>query len=216
MVESLAYCSVCFEEYNQEVRVPLMLSCGHTFCSGCLLQIPTPMKCPHCRVEEKRALSELPKNILVYQIQAQLSPSDIHMCAHPDPYFYCKLCKYPLCVDCVVQHSSHGLISLKDPELNALLNKHIQQIEKSYKFRIEECKWRKEKAEDYAHKLDSDYERNRQAIREQFAQMRSIVESQESFYLERISSLYREMYQNNERTDNIHSTHRVDVKVDED
>lgn len=147
MVESLTYCSVCFEEYDQEERTPLMLSCGHTFCKNCLILLPEPLRCPHCRCLESRPLKELPKNITIFQIQAQLNPSEVEMCTHDELLFYCKVCKYPLCLHCVVKHSNHGLLSLTDPELENLINSHLDQIESAYKFRIKECTQRKEKAE---------------------------------------------------------------------
>lgn len=151
MVESLAFCSICFESYDQEEHVPLLLQCGHTFCMTCLTFISEPMSCPICRQHDHRPISELSKNILVYQIQAQLLPdaSSIQLCEHEDIYFYCKVCKFPICVECVVTHSGHGLVSLKDPALEEMINQHIKQIESTYESRISKCRQRKEEAEQY-------------------------------------------------------------------
>ena len=216
MVESLTFCAVCFEAYDRESHTPLLMQCGHTFCQACLMLISDPMCCPHCRQKESRALSDLPKNILVYQIQAQLAPEDIPVCDHEDFYFYCKVCKYPLCVDCVVNHSSHGLISLKDPGLNDVISQHIEQIEGTYKARISQCKKRKEHAEKYLEDLEDNYHRNKEEITNKFEEMRRIVEAQEEQFLRQIGQLYQDIHYNNERNDNVHSSYRVDVKVDEE
>lgn len=214
MVESLTYCSICFEEYDKEDRIPLLVSCGHTFCKACLLLLPEPLKCPHCRYAEIRTLSELPKNILVYQIQAQLNPSNLSMCNHSELLFYCKVCKYPICVTCVVHHSNHGLLNLNDPELPNLINMHLDQIRSAYLFRMEECRKRKEKSESMLKEWRESYDENRQIIKQTFAKMRENVETEEHFYLEKINSLFQKMC--NQQDDNLQTSYKVEVFVDDE
>jgi hypothetical protein len=214
MVESLTFCSVCFEEYDKEDRVPLLVTCGHTFCKACLTLLPEPLKCPHCRFTESRTLNDLPKNFLVYQIQAQLNPSQLTMCKHEDLKFYCKVCKYPICIECVVHHSNHGLLSLNDPELPTLINTHLEQIRSAYMHRMQECKRRKEKSEAMLKEWRESYEENRQAIRSTFAKMRDKVEVEEHFYLEKINSLFQKMC--NQHDDNLQTSYKVDVVVDDE
>ena len=59
----MADCSICFERYHAETRVPKVLPCGHTFCEVCIASIGdansgrrgmfqqqiTPLECPNCR-----------------------------------------------------------------------------------------------------------------------------------------------------------------------
>lgn len=215
MVESLTYCAICFEEYEKEERIPLMLSCGHTFCKNCLILLPEPPKCPACRTPETKSINELPRNILIFQIQAQIKPSDTEPCSHSELLFYCKVCKYPICLECVVLHSNHGLLSLKDDALNAHIKIHLDQIRQLYQHRTSECKSRKELAEEMISKLDKDYTKNREVIVQKFKEMQRLVESQEQQYLERITELYRKMITKNERDDNISEHLQVSVSVDQ-
>ena len=217
MVESLAYCAVCFEEYDHEERVPLMLiSCGHTFCRCCLMLLPEPLRCPYCMNLESHSLSELPKNILIYQIQAQLNPNEVDMCRHEDLLFYCKICKYPLCLNCVVKHSNHGLVNLSDPQLKELVDSHIEQIKKAYRFRINECEKRKQIAEEMLSKWQTNYEQNRELIQNKFEAMQRAVENQEQYFLDHIAQLFQKMSSGNERDDNLQNNYRVDVNIDQD
>ena len=214
MVESLTFCSVCFEEYNKEERVPLLVSCGHTFCRSCLVLLPEPLKCPHCRYTETRSMADLPKNFLVYQIQAQLNPTDLPMCDHEELLFYCKVCKYPICVNCVVHHSNHGQLSLTDPELPTLINNHLDQIKSAYLFRMEECKKRKETSEAMLKDWRESYEANKNLIQSTFKRMRDSVENEEHHYLEKINSLFQRMC--NQQDDNLQNSYKVEIQVDND
>ena len=36
---SVLECKICFEEFNTKVKEPLVLKCGHTFCSQCIKTI---------------------------------------------------------------------------------------------------------------------------------------------------------------------------------
>lgn len=47
-------CSVCHTRYDEDERVPLLLSCGHGFCKACLTRLfsssaDTTLSCPRCR-----------------------------------------------------------------------------------------------------------------------------------------------------------------------
>jgi hypothetical protein len=50
--EEFDSCSICFEEYEDtEQKRPVSLSCGHSFCEGCLNKCPDEngLECPVCR-----------------------------------------------------------------------------------------------------------------------------------------------------------------------
>ena len=57
-------CEICLNPWNTEKRIPKILSCGHTFCQSCLLEIlkdnslqKTNFKCPSCKIEINSLIS---------------------------------------------------------------------------------------------------------------------------------------------------------------
>lgn len=51
-VDTIIGCKICFEEFNDTDRSPLVLDCGHTFCGRCLhlwLNGHFRGQCPMCR-----------------------------------------------------------------------------------------------------------------------------------------------------------------------
>ena len=66
-------CPICMEEYGDVATVPrLLVTCGHTFCEGCLDRMLAPVRmrnggkrleCPACRVQRGLAAS-LPKTFM--------------------------------------------------------------------------------------------------------------------------------------------------------
>lgn len=62
-------CDVCSEPYSIPGRPPLVLQCGHSFCSSCVQQVSTrgspisgSIRCPTCRQPDARPVSDLPRN----------------------------------------------------------------------------------------------------------------------------------------------------------
>jgi hypothetical protein len=53
---------VCFEWYDDSRRFPLVLQCGHTYCSACVSTLPKPRLCPVCRSPEQRKFSQITPN----------------------------------------------------------------------------------------------------------------------------------------------------------
>lgn len=44
-------CPICYDPYNDKEKIPRILSCGHTFCQNCLMDLRTSniLTCPTCR-----------------------------------------------------------------------------------------------------------------------------------------------------------------------
>jgi len=60
-------CQICFEEYNNDDKKPMVLDCGHTICNSCLMSILSTnqvrlRKCPFDNKELKRNANEYPVN----------------------------------------------------------------------------------------------------------------------------------------------------------
>lgn len=57
-------CPICIEEYDIQQRIPLVLQCGHTFCSSCLQQaaVGGQVACALDRERDGRAVEDIPRN----------------------------------------------------------------------------------------------------------------------------------------------------------
>jgi hypothetical protein len=69
-------CDICFEPFDTETHVPLVLNCGHTFCSGCLYDWEKrnhSVDCPSDRQMERRRVSALPRNFLVIEFVKKIN-----------------------------------------------------------------------------------------------------------------------------------------------
>ena len=38
-IEDVLTCNICFDRYDEEVKIPLILKCGHTVCKECAKQL---------------------------------------------------------------------------------------------------------------------------------------------------------------------------------
>ena len=55
-MSELTECPICFERFNRTEKMPKILSCGHTFCKGCLIKQKNKfnqLSCPVCRESQK-------------------------------------------------------------------------------------------------------------------------------------------------------------------
>lgn len=88
-MEELPECPVCLQSYDDGNAIPRVLSCGHTVCEACLVELPqrypNTLRCPACTQlvkYPKQGPSSLPKNIdllrLCLQHQQHSSPSPSH------------------------------------------------------------------------------------------------------------------------------------------
>ncbi len=50
-LNTLFECTICFQSYDADFHVPLILSCGHNICSSSVEKLynNTILKCPICR-----------------------------------------------------------------------------------------------------------------------------------------------------------------------
>ena len=110
-MESITTCSICYSKYSQNSHIPLVLTCGHTFCKECVLRVS---KCPLCR----KIITSTTTNLIIFQI----SCTTLGQCSHKLKKLFCPLCASALCISCVAEHNMHGVISLKDPSLQTSIS----------------------------------------------------------------------------------------------
>ena len=66
-------CDICYLRFNKESRRPLVLTCGHTFCTSCLDKIKETKKisylCPSCKCSyQNDDKHKLPANIHLLRV----------------------------------------------------------------------------------------------------------------------------------------------------
>ncbi|CAJ2667700.1 unnamed protein product [Trifolium pratense] len=82
-MEELPECPVCLQSYDDGTAIPRVLSCGHTVCEVCLVELhqrfPNTIRCPACtqlvKYSPKQGPSSLPKNIDLLRLCLQQQDS---------------------------------------------------------------------------------------------------------------------------------------------
>ena len=115
-METITTCPVCYSKYSKPSKIPLILTCGHTFCKSCTSNFS---KCPLCR----QAFSSSTINLLIFQ----LSSNPGQPCSHRPKKLFCPTCILPLCVSCVISHNMHGIVPLSDPNLSFQIDDQLSQ-----------------------------------------------------------------------------------------
>lgn len=112
-------CPSCYENFDEEARVPRNLPCGHTFCQECLLKVEQKRLslCPLCRTPFQKNLKavKLPKNFIALELamKHQDMMKKNALCAiHPKESlrFFCNTCKTLMCAECIFDHSGHEFV----------------------------------------------------------------------------------------------------------
>ena len=75
-MENIIECSICFERYDKKEKLPRILTCGHTFCTSCLIKIKeknkpdNKIKCPlDSKLEaDKNSIEEIPINRVIVDL----------------------------------------------------------------------------------------------------------------------------------------------------
>ena len=131
-MESAFNCNICFLIYN-ETRKPIMLLCGHSFCSICIEALhPHDNLCPSCRKVITLSFNELPINyslldLSIAFINTKMPNSETEnekdtilfetTCkSHEEQVikFWCKISEEWLCDLCNQDHIHEESTGLKD------------------------------------------------------------------------------------------------------
>ena len=123
-------CPICFDQYNDKEKVPRILTCGHTFCQHCLMDLRTSniLTCPTCRSYFSPDVKQLIKNFTIldylysdkyvnqHQEEVKLEldqPATEKYCPkHPNKKtkYFCDTCQVNICSKCIVlEHKGHSI-----------------------------------------------------------------------------------------------------------
>ena len=143
-------CPVCCELFDDQNISPRILSCGHSFCTGCLERLPIAddkIACPTCRDEvnvPQAGVAGLPKNFaLLSIINANATPhhqevEGLYTCEacddkHP-AIFFCLDCREDMCKDAARFHTrnkascDHKVVSLETSLVNVFCQEHKERF----------------------------------------------------------------------------------------
>ena len=128
-------CGICFELFSDS-RIPLILVCGHTFCSACLSSIITQrgkIICPCDRSSDSRSLQNINKNIslinLVDYFHNKNKRPKCKFHISKSIQFICTNCKEEFCSRCLISHNFHRWIDIKNyNDVQEYINNKILEI----------------------------------------------------------------------------------------
>ena len=143
-------CPVCCEPFDDQNICPRILSCGHSFCTGCLerlLTVDNKIPCPTCRDEvyiPQAGVAGLPKNFALLNIinanvttqhEEGESSYTCEACEdkHPATSF-CLNCKEDMCKDAARFHTrnkasrDHKVISLETSLVTLFCQEHKERF----------------------------------------------------------------------------------------
>jgi len=151
-------CPICYDHYNDKDKIPRILSCGHTFCQHCLMDLRTSniLTCPTCRTYFSPDVKQLIKNftildylnnekaqILMQQIEQKESGTEETKTQKAPEIQYCvrhpqKKCKYfcendqiLICSKCIVaDHKGHRVSDIGETRTVKVFQRRAQILKK--------------------------------------------------------------------------------------
>ncbi|KAK3922991.1 Roquin-2 [Frankliniella fusca] len=127
-------CNICFEDFNQESRIPKVLPCGHTICLQCLLQSDR-RECPTCRRAFNSPPSLLPTNFVLLRLMESAPDGGVSAVSCPpttaaplslrhsasEAPGWCSACRAPATPRCR-DRDGHSVVSAK-----TALSRHLPE-----------------------------------------------------------------------------------------
>mmetsp|Transcript_11106 Transcript_11106/g.21758 ORF Transcript_11106/g.21758 Transcript_11106/m.21758 type:complete len:268 (-) Transcript_11106:2916-3719(-) len=113
LVKHLA-CSNCRCTFNDNVRQPLSLMCGHIACKKCV-SLAQPFTCLRDNKLEHRKADKIPVADLILEMLRSIETPQNYLCSlHSRAFeFFCTECSVPFCAKCVMTHRQHDYIEVE-------------------------------------------------------------------------------------------------------
>ena len=158
-------CSVCYESYNHNTKVPKSLPCGHSYCMECLTGLYnnslSSISCPTCRRKATfKNVEDIPinyalKNMIADDSSTQSSDDQIKCSLHQDKiaHMACLNCEVTLCDNCMIasfksqDHATHSVKEVKEllairkrdkDSVSTAIRKARDEVEEEYRMKNKE------------------------------------------------------------------------------
>ncbi|XP_028836389.1 tripartite motif containing 35-28 [Denticeps clupeoides] len=182
LIEDDLTCPVCKSLFQN----PVLLSCGHSFCSACLESSWAVKKqCPICRKncdgEQPIPNRSLKSTCESYQKEKGwrvTSASDVICGIHKSDFqLFCVRDEAPICVECVTLHGGHDLMPMSEalPFCKAELNLKISILDE----KVEYFRKLKKRFGDTMSFIQAQSEQAEMQIRSEFDRLRALLNTEE-------------------------------------
>ena len=192
-MEDFLTCPVCFEHFEENLHIPLLLACGHSLCRCCVFEISKDsLVCPLDRQADPRGIDTLPKNISLLQIASHKQSKSSYPCrihGNRKIKYYCFGCREGLCTGCMTAHTGHMWVDVECNEgirekLREPVDGLMRDIQKAYEY-----------TGIYHMHLQSSLETTQECIREireKFSRIRSVLDNKEREIIKAATEAARE------------------------
>lgn len=127
-------CNICLTDYDEEVRIPKVILCGHTLCHVCYQEMAKEeqYRCPFCKKVFKKKDPAVNYEILAI-VQSRNLQNACPKHTNELLNFYCKDDKILICQYCLLDgHIGHSISKPEDSEISTALTqiKEFKEFEK--------------------------------------------------------------------------------------
>lgn len=124
-------CPICMEQYDDKIKIPKNLTCGHTICEPCLRKVHDAFQtlcCPICKkVIDVTNINDIPKNFALLNMIETNKKDSGKMCQihQLQIKWFCEDCKKGSCDECHTEHSGHHFFKFDESRklINSFHNK---------------------------------------------------------------------------------------------
>jgi protein-L-isoaspartate(D-aspartate) O-methyltransferase len=133
-------CKICLISYDEKIRIPKVIACGHTLCSPCLnaftskASLTKEYTCPFCMKKIPLSFESIVNyEILSSQKQSTKASEDSCKFHKEELIFLCLDCDKSICQKCILEiHLGHK-IGKSDSKKVAVIEKLFTQLEQKIK-----------------------------------------------------------------------------------
>lgn len=209
-------CPICYDHYNDKEKIPRILSCGHTFCQNCLMDLRTSniLTCPTCRTYFSPDVKQLIKNFTIldylYSEKAQSLMAAIEakagsdeeskeagptFCAkHPQKKtkYFCETDQLNICSKCIVaDHKGHRIADMGENKSVKHFQRRAQILKKKIDASMGETEIFSEELEAIEDQLQGAKESTLSELEEKFEVLIEMLKNRKDTLAKSVKSHYK-------------------------
>ena len=192
-------CPSCYELYDDTVRIPRNITCGHTYCEQCLnrlFEFKVRIECPACRIKLEPSIkpNKLSKNYVAADLARKHREiqNKLQFCPnHNEPYrYFCETDQMNVCPQCIIEHSGH--IFVKQEHSVHILKEKIKNAKAKCKNKLDEIEVDKAAIESQKNQLIQNKTNQIKLINAEFTNIIKQIEERKEAVLKNYQNLHKE------------------------